>query len=830
MPLIRARSVNQNRSPAYLWLILIFVLLAPIKTAAIALNISNIALVNRDDVAGTLDVQFDITWKRSWRLAEAPYNWDAAWVFVKFRHNNIEWKHASLTPTGHYVPPEGELELGGREYSSSVSIPGNPGIGAFIYRSSVGGGTISLNGVRLRWHRATDGVEVGDSLSIVVHGIEMVYVPQDAFYAGDHASSSNSFKQGTNDSDPWYIASEDSIATTNSPGNGSSTGRQSALYFSDAGYTIPSSFPKGYRSFYVMKHEITHDHFLQFFNELTDDAKVNRDLTSNLNGGKNSDSLVNRNNISWSGQGLAEIPDRGGGANYCAVPINYLSWGDITSFLDWAGLRPLTELEYEKAARGYSEPISGEYAWGTTEISKATGIDNPGRVNEIPSDIGANANYDQMLSGAIRVGSFAHKSSTAPSRSASGSGLYGVFELSGNVLEQVVNVETASGRGYNGEHGDGVLSSTGDANQNSWPDPVTGIGSGVRGGGWGSSVERLRVSDRELISTPSTSRGEYAGGRGARSTILVVPTPTATATVTPTITPSATPSATPSSTATQTPTRTPTRTPTSTPTRTATATPTITPEGGAGGGLFAPKRFFVVDDSTTDYSFKYDELGQLLSSHQINSGSSGPRGVATTSAGDLFWVLNSDGVVYVFDENWSLLGSWTAVVTFKSFNFQGIATDGTHIWILESVSDRLYYFANGASLRTGSQSFSSSAFVNFRNGNATDLVYGAQDGVRYLWAVDGTSMRVFRYLLNSANSITSPTSWPLNANNTTPRGLTLDLSNDSMDIWVVDSNSDKVYRYGDARTATAPTLTATFDLSTSSGNTQPEGIAAPPAR
>ncbi len=68
---------------ASLWLILIILANASRvpSAAAAALDITNVALVNRDDEAGTIDVQFDITWKRSWRLSDPPYNWDAVWVF-----------------------------------------------------------------------------------------------------------------------------------------------------------------------------------------------------------------------------------------------------------------------------------------------------------------------------------------------------------------------------------------------------------------------------------------------------------------------------------------------------------------------------------------------------------------------------------------------------------------------------------------------------------------------------------------------------------------------------------------------------------------------------
>ena len=32
--------------------------------------------------------------------------------------------------------------------------------------------------------------------------------------------------------------------------------------------------------------------------------------------------------------------------------MTYISWPDLLAYADWAALRPITELEYEKAARG----------------------------------------------------------------------------------------------------------------------------------------------------------------------------------------------------------------------------------------------------------------------------------------------------------------------------------------------------------------------------------------------------------------------------------------------------------------------------------------------
>lgn len=51
------------------------------------IRISNTRLENQDTTQGVVQVAFDLAWNNSWRLPPAlpPANWDAAWVFVKFR-------------------------------------------------------------------------------------------------------------------------------------------------------------------------------------------------------------------------------------------------------------------------------------------------------------------------------------------------------------------------------------------------------------------------------------------------------------------------------------------------------------------------------------------------------------------------------------------------------------------------------------------------------------------------------------------------------------------------------------------------------------------------
>ena len=482
--------------------------------------------------------------------------------------------------SGHTAPAGAVVTRGLLDEHSAFDIATNPALGVLVYRSSNGQGTFTANNVTVRWKYTQDGVVSGDSLAFKVFGVEMVYITQGAFNAGD-GGASYSLNQGSADADPWYISSEGAISVTNASSNG--------YYYPGPGdaagssFTIPAQFPKGFNAFYMMKYEVTQEQYAQFFNTLpTGTPRSNRDLTAAS--GKNSDSLTSRNNLSWTGSGDMTLPDQGSAATYCQVPANYVGWKDLSAWLSWAGLRPFSELEYEKAARGPNSSVSGEYAWGSATKTEATGLSSgtEGKVSEISSTSNANINAGNNagVGGPLRVGSFAAQNVASVSRVNSGAGYYGVMELSGNVLEQAVTIGNSSGRNFTDIHGKGLVDSAGNyvllnafgTPSSVWPDAASATGLGNRGGSWSSSTTRLEISDRQ-DAVVASDRASSSGGRGARTALT--PTPTLTPTVTPTYTFTPTYTETPTSTPTTTPTITPTDTPTFTPTFT--NTPTYTP-------------------------------------------------------------------------------------------------------------------------------------------------------------------------------------------------------------------------------------------------------------
>jgi formylglycine-generating enzyme required for sulfatase activity len=193
------------------------------------------------------------------------------------------------------------------------------------------------------------------------------------------------------------------------------------------------------------------------------------------------------------------------------IACNYLSWADLAAFLDWAALRPITELEYEKIGRGTAVPVQDEYSWGSTTIVGLAAISNDRQTGEVSNTTNANAVYNNnFTSGPARVGIFATASSD---RVASGGSYYGVMEICGNVWEQVIKFENSTGRAFTGLSGNGILTSNGDADTSNWPDYM---GACKRGGGWLTAANYTQLSSRYGATLNGSSRNSETGGRGAR--------------------------------------------------------------------------------------------------------------------------------------------------------------------------------------------------------------------------------------------------------------------------------------------------------------------------
>jgi hypothetical protein len=500
-------------------LMVAFIIFSPNSALANNLSITNAQISGQNATNGTADIQFDIAWDNSWKNTT---NHDATWIFAKYSiDSGASWHHATLELAG--TNPNGTGVGSGTAINLIVSTDK---VGAFVQRSDEGNGGVSVESVNLVWDYDGDGLAADDTARVQIFGIEMVYIPAGSFSAGDLATSSAALQQGSADSDAWQVLSPGAVTVSNATSNafyyksGGNAGEES----DGATFTIPAVFPNGYAAFYSMKHEVTEGLWTSFFNTLTATQKLNRDITNAI--GKNSDSLVNRNTLAWViGSATSLRSDRS---------CSFLSWMDSCAFADWAGLRPITELEFEKMSRGIGvAAVSGEYVWGSTTIAESTTFSGIEDGAESIIDEGANAHYNSTTllngdagSGPLRSGIYATSTST---RVQAGAGFYGVMELSGNLWERVVTIGNANGRIFSGSHGDGELGTEnnyeGNATNLDWPGidatssrGITGAtGSGFKGGAWSSSATQLRASDRQDAAKNDSSRNASYGFRAARS-------------------------------------------------------------------------------------------------------------------------------------------------------------------------------------------------------------------------------------------------------------------------------------------------------------------------
>jgi len=488
------------------------------------IQITNAVLTGQVPASNYTLVQFDLSWENSWRDA---VNWDAAWIFIKFKASyDSVWKHATLSTTGHTIPTG---------YTGSTTTDG---IGVFIYRNANGSGNNTLTGVRLRWNYGVDGVNDGDLVSVKVFGIEMVYVPQGNFYAGDGTISNvtGQFSQG-NTTSPFLITGEGALTLGGTPtsnlGNRNATGMIPTTddFNNSTTQTLPAVFPKGYNDFYCMKYEISQGHYTDFLNTLSRWQQGSR-VASDISGDAVTNRLVMSNTPGYMYRNRIICPSSGNGTTQpivfsCDRPdraCNYLSWQDGCAYMDWAGLRPMTELEFEKICRGPLTPVSDEFAWGNTVYVAATTIS--GTENGTEYIINANVNVTYITfsggdasQGPLRCGIFARVST---SRIQSGASYYGVMEMSGNLNERSIAIGNSTGRQFDGLHGDGELSVNGNGNVANWPglsggEITTSTGSNERGGEFSSAVLRIRTSDRYHGTYVNNTRSMVNGFRGVRS-------------------------------------------------------------------------------------------------------------------------------------------------------------------------------------------------------------------------------------------------------------------------------------------------------------------------
>lgn len=299
---------------------------------------------------GSATLTFDIAWEHSWRHGSFH---DAAWVFFKVRPDPAgDWQPVRLradrvlNPTGY-----GQAEGTAIEF---VVPDGDDGFGGvFIRRAKEGSGPVAARRVSVAWDTAaTRGLPADLRVPVAGFGIEMVHVAEGPFLLGSGGDERNRFHAAVADGQPqaaYLVTGRGPIPTGRQPGRLWATG-----FTPEDGGAIPAEFPGGYAAFYCMKRSITQGNYADFLNHLPESEARKRFYPEGH--GHWIDRAGEPPNVRYSASGKPPSQWFGRRASQRDQSCPWLSWADGAALAAWAGLRPLTELEHEKACRGLLEP------------------------------------------------------------------------------------------------------------------------------------------------------------------------------------------------------------------------------------------------------------------------------------------------------------------------------------------------------------------------------------------------------------------------------------------------------------------------------------------
>ncbi len=440
------------------------------------ITVANALLNGQNTTADTEVINFDVAWENGWRTSTNENNYDGAWIFVKYRKmGTLDWRHCTIASTG-FTPGSG----------AAFFIPADRK-GAFIYRSADGVGNVNFLANKLIWEYGTDGVLDNETVEIRVFALEMVYIPGGVFQLGSGGTESNAFENGTSGT-PYSVSSNAAITVGTASGNLNSSGKGIATG------SIPAAYPKGFAAFWIMKYETSQQQFVDFLNNI-DQVRANAIFPF-------------------------AAPLAGTHPNYTALQperaMNACNELRLASIADWSALRPFSELEFEKACRGFNTPaVANEYVWGNTTQVSANSMNDVGLSTEsVNTPANANSNIASALGLPVRVGVFARP--TGSSRALSGGTYYGLMNMGDNVYEQTFAITTQGLLASETVHGDGYLDNSGATNIVAWQ---AATAYGIRGGAFQSGTANVRTSDRVASTATQTYGIGPVGIRMARTAL-----------------------------------------------------------------------------------------------------------------------------------------------------------------------------------------------------------------------------------------------------------------------------------------------------------------------
>lgn len=388
---------------------------------------------------GTIYSVFNLKWSNAWKNDK---NHDAIWIFSKLKQNGGKTKHISIAQDGHKI-----INTFKGQGSNLKIETSKDGVGLFIFPSNNYRGDIEVT-LRINLNIADfAGVNVRNS-SLDIFGIEMVMIPPGGYYLGspnqsvrqlgafyNPDESSNGLIKVKSENDKFEISPNGNIYY------------KAKEYEGDQKGQIPSGYPKGVDAFYIMKYELLEGQYVGFLNSLSQPQRRIIHEEKDYNGS------IEFNAGVFSTENLNR-------------PCPFVSWDDAMAYADWCGLRPMTEFEYTKAARGTVVPKGIDYPWG---------LDSKEVIQRLPDK---NGNL-------IMLNGWDESDLSDETKKYFGASYYWVMDLSGSLWERVITVGHEKGRNFKGTHGDGILSEQANANNEIWPLGDEGQGGiGFRGGGF----------------------------------------------------------------------------------------------------------------------------------------------------------------------------------------------------------------------------------------------------------------------------------------------------------------------------------------------------------
>jgi hypothetical protein len=397
------------------FLLFFLLLVAATQLKANNMLVKNVTTTGDNAANKTIQVQFDMSWDNSWRDA---INWDAAWVFMKFKDASGNWQHVLLNTTGF---------ANGTGTANTIQV-GSDKVGAFVCRSEAGTGTFGSTAMQLQWNYGLNGLTSVTGLEIRVFAVEMVYVPQgdfnivERFYTIAFQGSNKGVFNTLGNNFPV-------INTRLTPTLNYGTSiykyplgdiKESAnirikgdagIDTNNDGVVDNTTYPIGYKAFYCYKYELSEQQYSDFLNTLAV-SQISTLGVAGLN-----ISLIN-------GQYFTSTPNKAcGNSNETR----------LFAYADWSGLRPMTILEFNKASYGPFKPRLEylDYGNGNIYISPA----------------GYLTNY------------------ATPTIQAAGTSYYGIMDLTAFNIEPVIKLNYFN---YTNQNGNGVLGSIGVSDISNW--------------------------------------------------------------------------------------------------------------------------------------------------------------------------------------------------------------------------------------------------------------------------------------------------------------------------------------------------------------------------